>query len=63
MLIMPDDAPAELLRARRAHSALWGLKTSADVVVWTRGRFESSLHLKASLPSTVLREGKLLYAA
>jgi hypothetical protein len=27
------------------------------------GRFEDRLHLTASVPATVLREGKLLYAA
>ena len=63
LLVMPDDAPADLLRAKRAHTALWGLKASADVLIWTRQRFESRLHLKSSLPATVLREGTLLYAA
>jgi uncharacterized protein len=32
-------------------------------LIWTRAGFESRLHLKASLPATVLREGRLLYAA
>lgn len=36
---------------------------AADVLVWTQGRFDSRAHLRASLPGTVLREGKLLYAA
>ena len=36
---------------------------AADVLVWTRERFDSRLILQASLPATVLREGKLLYAA
>lgn len=49
--------------AQRSHSLLWGLGTAADILVWTREAFESRLHLKASLPSTILREGKLLYAA
>jgi hypothetical protein len=35
----------------------------ADVLVWTRGGFESRTHLRASLPGTILREGRLLYAA
>jgi hypothetical protein len=39
------------------------LLRSEDFLVWTRRRFDSWLHLKASLPSTVLREGGLLYAA
>ena len=63
LLVMPDDAPAELLRAGRAYDALWGLKVAAEVVVFARQRFESRLGLKSSLPATVAREGKLLYAA
>ena len=63
LLVMPDDAPAELLRPRRAHDALWGLQTAVDVHVWPKSRFESRLHLRASLPSTVAREGRELYAA
>ena len=63
LLVVSDNAPSELLDAGRAHEALWGLQTSADVHVWSRNRFDSRLHLKASLPSTVVREGMLLYAA
>jgi len=33
------------------------------VVVWTRSAFDSRVHLAASLPATVMREGKLLHAA
>ena len=63
LLVMPDDAPADLLRAGRAYDALWGLKTAAEVVVFGRQRFESRLKLRSSLPAAVAREGKLLYAA
>jgi predicted nucleotidyltransferase len=63
LLIMPDDSPAQLLRPTRAYEALWGLEIGVDVHVWTRSKFESRLHLKASLPSTVIREGRQLYAA
>jgi predicted nucleotidyltransferase len=63
LLVVPDDTPAELLRGGPGYQALWGLKTAADVLVVTRERFESRLCLKSSLSSTVLREGKLLYAA
>jgi predicted nucleotidyltransferase len=63
LLVVPDSASAERRRSRLAYEALWGTGTAADVLVWTRERFDSRLTLKASLPSTVLREGKLLYAA
>jgi predicted nucleotidyltransferase len=47
--------------AQRAHSLLWGLGTAADILVWSRQAFDSRLPLKASLPSTVVREGVLLH--
>lgn len=63
MLIVPGDASPERRRSRLAYQALRGTGTAADVLVWTREAFESRLHLKASLPSTVVREGEMLYAA
>ena len=63
LLVVPDTAPTERRRSRLVYELLWDVGVAADVLVWTRDRFESRLPLKASLPSTVLREGKLLYAA
>ena len=63
LLVVPDDASPERLRGRLAYEVLWDLGTAADVVVLPRGWFEARLHLKASLPATVLREGVLLHAA
>lgn len=63
LLVMPDDSPTEMLSPAVAYDALWNLKTAVDVVIWTRNDFENRLHLKASLPATVCREGRLLYAA
>lgn len=63
LLVMPDDSPPELLRPTRAYEALWGLQAAVDIHVWPRSKFESRLHLKASLPSTIIREGRELYAA
>lgn len=63
MVIVPDDAPPDRRRSEQAYQALWGLKVSADVLVWTRSAFEQRLHLKASLPATIVREGRLLHAA
>jgi predicted nucleotidyltransferase len=34
-----------------------------DVVVWTRDEFEARVPARASLPATVQREGRTLYAA
>jgi hypothetical protein len=36
---------------------------AADVLVLKRSAFETRLHLPASLPATVLREGRILHAA
>ncbi|OGK76313.1 MAG: DNA polymerase III subunit beta [Candidatus Rokubacteria bacterium RBG_16_73_20] len=63
MVVVPDDAPSALRRAAPAYAALWGLRAAVDVLVWTRTAFEERLHLAASLPSTVLREGRLVYSA
>jgi predicted nucleotidyltransferase len=63
MVIVPDDAPAERRRSRLAYECLWATGKAADVLAWTKEAFVSRTHLKASLPSTILREGRLLYAA
>ena len=62
MVVVPDDAPAALRRGRRAYEALWGLPASGDILVWTNSAFTQRLHLHASLPATVAREGRLLYS-
>jgi predicted nucleotidyltransferase len=63
LLVVPDDAPAERQRSRVAYQLLTGTKTAADILVCARSYFDDRRHLKASLPGTVLREGKLLHAA
>jgi uncharacterized protein len=61
MVVVPDDVPAERRRSRRAYEALRGTGIAADVLVWTRSAFDSRLHLRASFPSTIVREGRLVY--
>ena len=63
MVVVPDDTPVPLRDSGRAYKAIWRLGVASDVLVWTHSSFEDRLHLKASLPSTIAREGKLLYAA
>ena len=63
LVIVPDNAPVERRRSRLAYEVLWGTGVAADVLVWTTSQFESRVHLAASLPATVIREGKLLHAA
>jgi len=62
-VVVPDSAPHDRQSSRLAYEVLRGTGTAADVVVWTRGRFDSRLHLKASLPSRVVSEGILVHAA
>ncbi len=63
MVIVPDDALSDRRRSRLAYQALRGTGIAADVLVWTRSRFERRARVVASLPATVVREGKLLHAA
>lgn len=63
LVVVPDDAATDRRRSRLAYQRLWDTGTASDVLIWTRSRFESRAHLRASLPGTILREGALLYAA
>ena len=63
LLVVPDDASAERLRARRAYEVLWGIGVAVDVLVWRRSAFDEAAEVITSLPATVLREGILLHAA
>ena len=63
LVVVQDDAPPERRRSRLAYQALRGTGVAADVLVWTRSAFDSRLHLRASLPATVVAEGMLLYTA
>ncbi len=62
LLVVPDDALPDRKRARLAYQVLRGTGVAADVVVWTRGAFEERLCVPASLPATVMREGRALLA-
>jgi uncharacterized protein len=62
-VVLPDDAPERLYRPG-IHRVLWGVGTAADVFRWPASEFESrAAHVKASLPATITREGKVLYDA
>ena len=63
LVIVPDDAPPDRRTSRLAYRALRGTGVAADVLVWTRTAFAERLHLPASLPAVVTREGALLYAS
>lgn len=63
LLVVAADASPERRGSRLACEVLRGTGVAADVLVCTRSWFERRRELKASLPGTVLREGRLLHAA
>jgi uncharacterized protein len=60
VVVSASEEPSYRL-AQRAHSLIWGLRAAADILVWTRDAFDSRLHVVASLPATILREGRQIY--
>ncbi len=64
LVVLRDEAPAELLRAAGVYDRLRGVGCPVDVVPWRRSDFDGrAAHVRASLPATVVREGRLLYDA
>ncbi len=62
MVLAGSDLP-RYRRDQQAFRALSGLGAPKEVIVLTRAEFEAGQKVVCSLPSTVLREGRLLYAA
>jgi uncharacterized protein len=63
-VVLPDDAPPSLYRDRSIHRRLGGLQAAVDVVRLPCSDFDArAAYVVASLPATVVREGKLLYDA
>jgi uncharacterized protein len=63
LIVVSESATPEQRRSRLAYQELWGTGIPVDVLVITLDQFERRAHLKASLPGTIRREGRLLYAA
>jgi predicted nucleotidyltransferase len=62
VLVGAGDEPLYRL-SQRGYCALRNIDAAVDVVVWDRETFDRRLHLKASFPATVVREGRLLHVA
>jgi len=60
MLLREADEPGYRL-SQRAHRALREFATAVDVLVWTSEALDSRLDMNASLPSTIVAKGRLLY--
>ena len=51
-----------VMRSSEGYSRLCGLGMPKDVIPWRQSDFEDrAAYVRASLPATVVREGKLLY--
>jgi predicted nucleotidyltransferase len=62
LVVVPDGIEADKMRG--LHRPLSGLPVDADIIPWNKTDFDSrAAHVQASLPATVLREGRLLYDA
>jgi predicted nucleotidyltransferase len=62
VIVGSSDEPA-YRREQAAYRALWGLGAPVDVLVLTRAEFERQARVATSLPATVRREGRRVYAA
>jgi predicted nucleotidyltransferase len=63
LVVVPASDLPPHRRDLLAFRALYGVGAPKDVVVYTREEFEARSRAPTSLPATVLREGRLLYAA
>ena len=61
-VVVPDDTPHEKFRPGASRGALRDIDVASDIVPWTQTDFERrAAWAKASLPATVVREGRVLY--
>lgn len=61
MVVVPGSALPGYRRDQLAYGALRGVEVAKDILVWTSDEFDRRRHLVASLPATILREGRLIY--
>ena len=61
LVVVRDSPLPRYKREQKAFRALCGVGIAKDRVVLTREEFEPGLAVVSSLPSTVAREGRLLY--
>lgn len=61
-VVLPDEAPAEFFSPGVMRQAIRGFATAIDILPWHRTDFDQrAAWVVASLPATIVREGRLLY--
>jgi predicted nucleotidyltransferase len=63
VIVLPDNAPSELLLGAGVQRQLWEIPFGVDIVPFRRSTFEKRSEWLMSLPAIALREGRLVYAA
>jgi predicted nucleotidyltransferase len=63
LIVVADDAAPKMRMSKIGYQALRGTGIAAEVVLCTHTYFGARVHLQASLPGIVIREGHLLHAA
>ena len=63
LIVVPGSGKLPHSRAVEAYAAVATVPIAVDLLIWTRQAFERQLPVVASVPATVIREGRLLYAA
>jgi predicted nucleotidyltransferase len=63
LIVVTESSLPGYARDRLALRALRGIRVPVDTIVLTREEFDRKREVVSSLPATVEREGKLLYAA
>jgi predicted nucleotidyltransferase len=62
MLIVTSSDEPSYRRAQAAYHAVGRYGVPTDILVWTREEFDRRRPNPATLPGTIVREGKVLYA-
>lgn len=63
LVVVPASELPGYKRDQVACRVVMDLDVAVEILVWTRAEFDRKRHLKASLPATLEREGRLVYAA
>ena len=63
LVVVPTAGEPTYRLASRAYAELAPLQLPLEIMFMTRAEFEARSPAAASLPATVLREGRLVYAA